>query len=325
MFRARWAALGVLLLSAIGRAQNSSAAAAEALFQQARDAMQAGDLASACPKFAESHRLDPAAGTLLNLAACYEQQGALADAWQTWHSALDLLSTGDPRRPEAQRLADALEARLPKLRVSLDAESPPAARVLRDGVELGAPSLGIELPVDPGEHLVEVLLVGHETARYIVTIEEGQRESLVVAPGPARPTPPSPVPPRSTDREPEVDADPPHRQPAERALGVSLTTLGVGSLVVGGVAGNAALGAKRTMDRECLRHRDQLYCNDAGIAASRRGSDLARVSTIGAVAGGAALAGGVTLLLVDRHERRRARLNLDPKPGGAQVSLVGRF
>src|SRR5579862_5648801 len=65
----------------------SEQAAAEALFNQARDLMAAKQYADACPKFAESERLDPAPGTLLNLATCYERNGQIASAWVTFKEA----------------------------------------------------------------------------------------------------------------------------------------------------------------------------------------------------------------------------------------------
>ena len=65
----------------------SEQAAAEALFNQARDLMNAKQYGDACPKFAESQRLDPAPGTLLNLATCYERNGQIASAWVTYKEA----------------------------------------------------------------------------------------------------------------------------------------------------------------------------------------------------------------------------------------------
>src|SRR5258706_15138092 len=66
-------------------------ATADALFRQGRQAMEAKNYADACQKFAESQKLDPAAGTAMNLATCEEKLGKLASAWQHWKEALDAL------------------------------------------------------------------------------------------------------------------------------------------------------------------------------------------------------------------------------------------
>ena len=82
------ALLTPLTASRVAHAQNaSSQAAAQALFDEARSLMNAGKFAEACPKFAESERLDPGAGTLLNLANCYEKGGQTASAWVTFKDA----------------------------------------------------------------------------------------------------------------------------------------------------------------------------------------------------------------------------------------------
>ncbi len=66
--RTRLAALGAFTLFAASASANQrDPAAAEALFRSGRVAIEKGDYASACPKFEESSRLDPAVGTTCNL------------------------------------------------------------------------------------------------------------------------------------------------------------------------------------------------------------------------------------------------------------------
>src|ERR1700722_8909097 len=62
-------------------------AEAEVLFFEGKQLMLAGKYAAACAKLAASERLDPAAGTLMNLADCYEKNGQLASAWVTFRDA----------------------------------------------------------------------------------------------------------------------------------------------------------------------------------------------------------------------------------------------
>lgn len=69
-----------LLWPCYGRCDESPRARADALFHEGRDAMRAGDVPAACAKFAESEGLDPAKGTLLNLAFCEESAGNLVAA-----------------------------------------------------------------------------------------------------------------------------------------------------------------------------------------------------------------------------------------------------
>ena len=86
---ARALVLVALLLAAPSvLAQGRDPAAAEALFTEGRKAFDAGDYRIACARFAESQRLDPAVGTLINLAACNEKLDNLALAWETWQQAL---------------------------------------------------------------------------------------------------------------------------------------------------------------------------------------------------------------------------------------------
>ena len=83
--------VGIVFFARSATAQSSpsdASVAAEALFSAGRADVERGDYASACPKFADSQRLDPAPGTLINLADCEEHVGQLARAWQHWREAI---------------------------------------------------------------------------------------------------------------------------------------------------------------------------------------------------------------------------------------------
>ena len=63
------------------QAPQSKAVEAERLFREALAAEDAHDFGTACQRFQESQDLDPATGTLMNLARCHERSGQLAKAF----------------------------------------------------------------------------------------------------------------------------------------------------------------------------------------------------------------------------------------------------
>ncbi len=247
--------LALLLWPALTGAQSRDPAAAEALFREGRRDMERRDPAAACKKFAESQRLDPAPGTLLNLAECEEAQGRLASAWTQLRAALDQFPARDPRRPLAQRRVQALEPRVPKLTVRLPSDAPAGARVRRDEVELGPASLAIALPVDPGKHLVVLEAPGRASGRLEVTLQEGQHLDVVALPGAPVPlvaTPAVVAPQAAVDRRASAPPAPPAEGTSSRRIALyatgglaSATTIGV---VVTGVLW---LGKRGTASDEC--------------------------------------------------------------------------
>jgi tetratricopeptide (TPR) repeat protein len=127
----RYALVATLwLCPALAAAQNASdtKAAADALFDEGKRLIAAGNVDQACAKFEASlQRLDRL-GVRLNLADCHEQQGRTATARAEFdEAALQAKERGDDRAAYARQRADALKPRLARLAISV----PPASRVWR--------------------------------------------------------------------------------------------------------------------------------------------------------------------------------------------------
>jgi len=144
---------------------------AEGLFREGRDLMEKGDYAVACDKLAESQRLDPSSGTLLNLAACHEKMGKIATAWAEYLAAARLAQTQNrPKRvEEAKQRAAELQPKVSYLKIVLS-EKLPDTQVKIDDVTLEASVLGSRIPVDPGDRSVEISAPGHKPVTMKVTI-----------------------------------------------------------------------------------------------------------------------------------------------------------
>jgi len=277
------------LVPLVARAQTApdDAVAAEALFTAGRADVEHGDYAAACPKFAESQRLDPAPGTMINLADCEEHLGHLARAWLLWREALERLPGDDERRPVVATRVETIDKRVPRLTVILApaAKTATDVRILRDDTDVPVRHLGVAVPVDPGEHVLLVDARGFGPSRYVVNVPEGARQTVVLDVGPpeARPAEAAPV------RPPESDTT--HGpSPFMRYLGWGLLGTGVVGLGTSGITGLAAIGRKHAQERNCYPID---ACNSDGAAAASDGRTLATVSTISFVVGVAAIAAGV--------------------------------
>jgi hypothetical protein len=202
-------ALAVALLPAVARAAPTEAekrAAAEALFEQAKDGMKQGDFASACPKLEEVNRILPGKiGALMKLGECYESAGKLARAKTALEAAhRAALAAADPRAAALASHVASLAARVPSLVVVV----PPAVRSLRgvhverDGLDLDAAQWDAPVPVDPGRHAIRVSAEGHAAWSTTVDLVAGAGVARVEVPvladaSTATPTPPAePSPPR---------------------------------------------------------------------------------------------------------------------------------
>lgn len=174
--------VGLALFIPAAASADTGTATAHSLFLEARAAMEKGDYETACPKLEESMRLDPAVGTQLNMADCYERVGKVGSAWAGFLDAASMAKSS--HQPEREKLAraraKALEPRLPKLLIDADASAEPGMEVMRDGTSVGAASWGSALVVDPGAHDVVASAPGKMSWRTVVDAKEGQTTRVPV-------------------------------------------------------------------------------------------------------------------------------------------------
>jgi hypothetical protein len=264
-----------------GEREDDARAVAETLFFTARGLMEAGRIEKACNKFAESYRLDPAAGTLLNLAVCHEKQGRIASAWGEFRQAV--ADARKANRPDREQLAraeiDKIEPDLPFLSLSVPREMRVAGlKIERNGIPLTDAAWDTELPIDPGANEIVASAPGYERERKTIAIEKRQHLTVALEPLVAA----------------RVEAPPPPYWTGQRRLGTVVTTVGVAGAAVGTVFGVLALQKKSQSDAACPSFDGQLRCTTAGATAMSTAKTDAWVADVGVGAGAAAIVlGGV--------------------------------
>jgi hypothetical protein len=315
------------LASARASAQNpepeKDAPLAEALFRDGRALMESGRFAEACPKLAESQRVDPHLGTLLNLAACHELQGRTATAWAEYTEARSQAAHAGraDRESFAREHARVLEPKLSRVVVRAE-RAIEGLEVDLDGEALGAGALGTALPVDPGHHELRATAPGHapwsaafEAASGPVTQTIRVPPLVPAAPatvGPLGPPAP-PAPARVGDASQEAAA---RRSHAPTALFWGAAAVGVVGAGVGSTFGILAFDQNSRASKSCP---NETCTTEAGREADSNARTDATVST---VAFGVALAAaaGAALIIAIGHEDA-PRVHVAVTPGG--VSLAG--
>ena len=189
----------LMLASAVARADGASVAAE--LFRAGVTLADGGNYADACPKFAESARLDPHVGTLARLGECEEKLGHTVDARLHWGQARDLATRlGDNRRDHAEAELARVDAIVAKLLFTLPEAAPPGFVLAIDATTLDAASLGVPIPVEPGPHSVRAEAPGKLPFVVSVTTKADGAVTavaiaLVDAPVPVGPSPTPEAPP----------------------------------------------------------------------------------------------------------------------------------
>jgi hypothetical protein len=317
----------VIALGLASPARADNAAAANALFDEGKRLMQAGRYAEACTKFADSQRLDPGVGTILNLASCYEKNGQTASAWSAYRAAAAAArDKGQSAREKAARESVArLEPELLKVIVTVtpqpDADT---LTVTLDGTAIPPGLRGIPTPVDVGNHRLEASGAGRKPWSIAFTVSNAATTPVLV---PVLDTAPVQTPTDSAKAPaPERPAGvEPRDGKSQRTVAVIVGGVGLVGVGIGSAFGLMAKASNSKADPECSTSD---HCTDAGKAYINTAHSQAIVATVAFSIGGAGLLGGAILwLTAPRAKERGAAVAVVPTvgPDGAGLFAQGSF
>jgi hypothetical protein len=312
-------------------AMASDPAAAQVLFNQARQAVRAGDYASACPMFEESQRLDAAIGTKFNLADCYEHEGRTASAWALFLEVAGATKVvGQGAREQAARArAEALVPRLSTIVIAAPASAVDGLEVTRDGATVGAAQWGKPIPIDPGKHAFVASAPGRTSWQTTVKIAAGARRvSLVIPELSVAPVPEPPAVAASPDESTHGDgsnataagAGSSGGLGAQKVTALIVGAVGVVGLTTGAVFGIVSLSKHDSSEQGCNA---QSACSQPAAATRTEAIHAGNVSTAAFVIGAAAVTAGIVVWVTAPSGRvgGGTSVGFAPMPNGA--AMVG--
>jgi hypothetical protein len=303
---------GILALACLvaGPAQADEANGAERadkLFSEANALVERGDYAAACPKFAESQRLEPALGTQFNLALCYERTGKPAAAYRAFRAVERLAhASGKRSREDAarQRITD-LRPRVAHLKLSSLEQG---VTIALDGERIESEEWGF-VAVDDGEHRVDATAPAKTPWKKMVTVTStGERELRVEVP--------------TLEKDTRVVTLTKETSNPRRTAGLVVGAVGAVGLVVAGVTGILIMRDKSKADEKCTPR-----CVDSdGAEAVSRGKTLLPVNTVAAAVGVVGLGVGAFLFFTAPSKPKTGSVpELHPYLGVGSGGLAGRF
>ena len=281
----------VMLLATSSSAQ--TAALAENLFRDGRKLLEQKRYDEACPKLAESARLEPSSGVEIALGLCYEAAGKTASAWGAFTATVPLARRdGRPDREQvAASRAKALESSFARVTFSVDEATAALAglELREDGVLLNS-AAWTDVPVDPGVHRVEVQAPGHVRYTQSFTVGRGPAQETIAIPALSPALSPAVSPAVLARVTPRSSPQPVEESSPWRTFGIVTGAAGIAAVVGGSVLGAMALGDVANAQNVCPSPR----CNNAtAVQENANGGTLADASTGLFIAGGALITAGV--------------------------------
>jgi hypothetical protein len=249
------------------------------VFLQGRDLVKLGRFDEACALFARSYELDPALGTAVNLADCLERQGHLQRAWELFDVVARNSQNVQSRARLARQRADALQARLAIVVITLHDPATPGLSV-RIGERQMTPAPEIRDLIEPSDVELVATVPGRSTFRTMLHAVAGATVSADI---PAF-APLHDAPGATSRRRSRVYL--------AGAIG------GAGAISLGTALG-LAISARRinasAFDHDCVHSGAGVVCTGNGRATIDRAGARADLATVFTIAGGLLVAAGAVV------------------------------
>ncbi len=254
--------------------------------------MESHEYAAACPKLAESNRIDPSLGTSLWLGGCYEKIDQSALAWKAFDVAARLAhEKADERESVAREHLARLASRVAVLEVDVPRLPMRHLQVSMDGSMLPVASYGTKLVLEPGTHVVAASTTVRQWTQSL-QLAAGATMTITV--------------PVLSDSLSERHTRALHQRGAGmRIVGWTLASVG---LVAGAALGiGFGLDAKTKLDASngppygCS---GSLCDNQPGVDLRQNALNSALASTVSIIAGGVVLACGLAIVIFAPSQTR---------------------
>ena len=306
---------GTLLWTSGAFAQDAEIrTAARDLATQGAQAFDAGDYAQASDFFRRAHELVPAPSIALLRARSLAKLGQLLEAIDIYEQTARFKLSEDAPEAYLQAVETArgemedIRHRLPRLKVTLiGVSSSEPAQVSMDDKPTPPALLGVERPMNPGQHRIEAYVGGQLRATRELTLDEGQSYQIELDLRPAEPAP-KPIPAQAAPKDAASDKPNLRKTAGFVALGVGALGLGIGTYT-----GIVALHHKSDLDSVCKPDCPPSSANDIDAFRSNR-----TISYVSYGVGIAAAATGIALITFGHPSEEH--LAIRALPTGLQIA-----
>jgi hypothetical protein len=322
-------------------------AQARDLGEQGYAAMQAHDYAKAAELFQRADSLYHAPTLLLGLARAEGQLGKYVESWEHYHR---IVLEGAPQNAPAA-IRNAVESAKKEMaqveghraRLTITIKGPAQPSVTLDGATLPTAALGVERPVNPGQHVAHVTAQGWTEQEKRFAVADGGNSAVTIelqpapasdqaqaAVAPATPSAPATTgTPAPTGGPTTNDAGRAHASSGSGRKTLAWTGIAVGGagIVAGLVTGGLAMGSRSSASSSPCANGP---CDSGALASYQSDRNnfysLAQISTIAFIAGGVLGGAGVVLLVTSPSaEHSTSTAWVTPFVGPTQAGVTGRF